>query len=342
MGRSSKPQKVKKGNLRAAAAHYANAAKKNKPGKRRSKKGTTGLSSSARSAAVAAAGEVALLRGVFFGLGDEKWREHVDRVDQPHGRLVYDECLHGGNGGCNEPGYMANCESAWKFVADNLGRTTTSKAYLRVHELACRHFGANGDTHMPAERAGMFRDLGDEQIWIHAFGQRAASAAAIEFARDFEVNGRKIVEILPKETGPKLKAQGYENTSFGIAVMPAADVRAGLDWILRAWYDDIAALPPLVSSQGEADKAPLQLGPQDRAQRIRICSQLLQRLDYLHPVPDGCGRVNIVIVNKHLTECGLHPMLMQDPNAAVGLDETELVEQVTRGLDRWAEQRAQL
>ena len=157
---------------------------------------------------------------------------------------------------------------------------------------------------------------------------------------------------------------------------------------LQAWYDDIAALPPLVSSQGEvrqlrhffglflalflssittpravwctlltvlaywmliracnpdgiadsrahqADKAPLQLGPQDRAQRIRICSQLLQRLDYLHPVPDGCGRVNIVIVNKHLTECGLHPMLMQDPNAAVGLDETELVEQVTRGLDR--------
>ena len=59
-----------------------------------------------------------------------------------------------------------------------------------------RHFGANGDTHMPAERAGMFRDLGDEQIWIHAFGQRAASAAAIEFARDFEVNGRKIVEAV--------------------------------------------------------------------------------------------------------------------------------------------------
>jgi len=139
MGRSSKPQKVKKGNLRAAAAHYANAAKKNKPGKRRSKKGTTGLSSSARSAAVAAAGEVALLRGVFFGLGDEKWREHVDRVDQPHGRLVYDECLHGGNGGCNEPGYMANCESAWKCERPKHNHLPRSP---RVHAPTLRPRGA--------------------------------------------------------------------------------------------------------------------------------------------------------------------------------------------------------
>ena len=120
--------------------------------------------------------------------------------------------------------------------------------------------------------------------------------------------------------------------------MPAADVRAGVDWILSAWYDEIAALPPLAAcpGEGEPDEEPAQLTPQDRAARIRLCARLLQRLEYLRPVPRGGGRVNTVIVNKHLTECGLHPMLMKEPNAAVGRDENELVEQVTEGLDRKA------
>ena len=117
MGRSSKPQKVKKGNLRAALTHYANAAKRNKPGKRSSKKGKgIGASAAAAAAAAAAAPKAELhcaLRSVFMGLGEEKWREHVDRVDQAHGQLVYDQCLHGGNGGGKEPGYMRNCEVAW-------------------------------------------------------------------------------------------------------------------------------------------------------------------------------------------------------------------------------------
>ena len=38
------------------------------------------------------------LQLVYLGLGGEKWREHIDLADQTHGRLVYDECLHNGNG----------------------------------------------------------------------------------------------------------------------------------------------------------------------------------------------------------------------------------------------------
>ena len=118
MGRSSKPQKVKKGNLRAALTHYANAAKRNRPGKRSSKKGK-GIRAPTAAAAAPKAELHCALRSVFMGLGEEKWREHVDRVDQAHGQQVYDQCLHGGNGGRKEPGYMANCEVAWKRERPN-------------------------------------------------------------------------------------------------------------------------------------------------------------------------------------------------------------------------------
>ena len=34
---------------------------------------------------------------------------------------------------------------------------------------------------------------------------------------------------------PKLKAQGYENASFGTLVMAETDVRAGVEWIFRTY-----------------------------------------------------------------------------------------------------------
>ena len=43
------------------------------------------------------------LQLVYLGLGGEKWREHIDLADQTHGRLVYDECLHNGNGQSSIP-----------------------------------------------------------------------------------------------------------------------------------------------------------------------------------------------------------------------------------------------
>ena len=52
------------------------------------------------------------LHEVYMGLGAAKWREHIDLPDQVHGMLVYDACLHNGNGGCKEPGYMASMQAS--------------------------------------------------------------------------------------------------------------------------------------------------------------------------------------------------------------------------------------
>ena len=58
------------------------------------------------------AGRVAELQKVFRGLGDEKWREVIDGRHARFGPFVYDECLHGLNGGKEEPGYLGPSVSA--------------------------------------------------------------------------------------------------------------------------------------------------------------------------------------------------------------------------------------
>jgi hypothetical protein len=223
-------------------------------------------------------------------------------------------------------------QAAWGYVAaECLGKVTSVEMYLKVHALACQHFTDTSGTHMGAKHIGTFRGMDDMQLWTHGFGQNAASHAAVEEGRLFEINGRRVVEVLIKETGAKLRAQGYENVSFGTLAMSEADVRAGVEWILQAYYQEIAAAPCSGTDPASVE---------GREARVRVNARMFHRLDYLHPTQDGSGRVHILLLNKHLTECGLHPVIMHDPNFPIGASEDELTEAVCKGLTNWKEQSA--
>ena len=229
---------------------------------------------------------------------------------------------------------MASMQAGWEHIAaECLGKETTAEMYLAVHALACRHFTDTSGTHMGTKHIGTFRGIDDAQLWTHGFGQNAASHAALDEARTFEINGTRVVEVLLKETGPKLEAQGYGNASFGTMVMSEAEVRAGLEWILREYHREIAA-----ESCSTTDAS----SEEGRAARVRVNARSLHRLDYLHATQDGSGRVHVALMNKHLTECGLHPVIMRDPNFPIGASEDELVEEVEKGLANWEQQRSKI
>ena len=61
------------------------------------------------------------------------------------------------------------------------------------------------------------------------------------------------------------------------------------------YYQEIAAARCSTTDAASVD---------GRAVRVRLNARLFHRLDYLHATQDGSGRVHVLLLNKHLTECG--------------------------------------
>lgn len=121
----------------------------------------------------------------FWALGNAKWKESVDGMDRVWGQNVYDECLHGKNGGKNEPGYMSSMASAQQYMSNQLGKRSTSEMWLEVHSLACTHFrGRSTGTLMGPEKVGKLRGIHDAIFQPHCMN---GSLAVTQQAAD-EIN----------------------------------------------------------------------------------------------------------------------------------------------------------
>lgn len=75
----------------------------------------------------------------YWALGPNKWSEAIDGRHWQHGPAVYDYCLHGGNNGAIDPGFLGAMFAGFECIEALLGQRTTPKMWYQVHECTMAH-----------------------------------------------------------------------------------------------------------------------------------------------------------------------------------------------------------
>jgi hypothetical protein len=72
--------------------------------------------------------------------------------------------------------------------------------------------------------------------------------------------------------------------------------------------------------------------------QVQAIAKLIQRLEWLHPVRDGCGRTDTALLNYLLTSYGFNPVLLEFPydSSCKGLD--QWISLVMMGMRKWREE----
>lgn len=92
----------------------------------------------------------------FCALRGDWWKQVFDGKYHVHGKMVFDEGLHGRE---KEPGFYESALKAFHFAKENMGTKFTVDFYCQLHQTACSHFqGKLNNTEMHSSKAGIFRD----------------------------------------------------------------------------------------------------------------------------------------------------------------------------------------
>lgn len=258
------------------------------------------------------------LHSLYWGLGKEgKWRECIDGRYHHLGKTVFDTGAHKGT---VEPGFIANMEKSFLYVEKKLGQKIDTDWYLALHKETCAHF--NGDRNiylMGQEKVGVFRNI-EDKVHCGLWGVYAVSAAA---KAEFDA----LDAMLKRELGPEygLGEMKYTNTlnssvSMTYKPMSRVQVKRVFDWFLTAFYAEI-----------ERTASP--------DAKLLAIARLHQRLEWLHPVKDGTSRTSIDLLNKHLTDYGFHPAILEYPHVSSSYTLQQWKEYLKNGLLQWELER---
>ena len=80
---------------------------------------------------------VFMANNIFWGLGDNWWKQIYDGKYHQFGSEVFDKGLHEGK---VEPGFYNSIKNASEYAAEQIGQSLTIECYKRIHQLACAHF----------------------------------------------------------------------------------------------------------------------------------------------------------------------------------------------------------
>ena len=81
---------------------------------------------------------------------------------------------------------------------------------------------------------------------------------------------------------------------------------------------------------------------QNPDQKFEAICRFYRYCDYSHPVRDGCGRSDLLMLNFLLTQNGFHPVLLDAPYLSNVVTEKEWIEYVRQGLKNWEQEKATL
>jgi hypothetical protein len=73
--------------------------------------------------------------------------------------------------------------------------------------------------------------------------------------------------------------------------------------------------------------------------KLLAIARLHQRLEWSHPVRDGTSRTNTAILNKHLTDYGFHPAILEKPHVSSTYPLQKWKEYLKDGLLKWELER---
>lgn len=268
---------------------------------------------------------------VFFALGDNKWKEIIDFYDHTHGPNVYDEGSHGFQA---EHGYLAGAKAAFEVAAKYIGQETSVAIYKEIHQAACSHFNT--------------KDL-QSKVLIngHDAGKftrgRLHAADFDQLSHDPQPSTQKWIDRLvqvEKEVAAVAKKLGLAKPLVTFYLKPDSY----LEIVYTHFSDDeLESATAILFDRFNQKARRLQeqtnnLTPDKEQYKTAIrktIAKLFQRLEWLHPYPDGQGRTDLILQAKLCTDYGLHPpiLLMPYDSSVFTLDEWNA--RLLIGLGNW-------
>jgi hypothetical protein len=254
-----------------------------------------------------------MLQKLYWGLGEDKWRECIDGMYHHLGKYVFDEGLHGFT---VEPGFISSMEGAFAFAGQFPGKKIDADWYLHLHRHTCAHFdGDPGVCLVGQEKVGVFRNC-DDHICATFHGPCSVSTQAKE---EFEAQDA----ALQREFGSTYGlGQMVDKDGAGLPVlliyrkMSREQVRRVFNWYLHRFYAELE----------RADNPDA---------RLMAIARWHQRVEWLHPFKDGTTRTNVVLMNKFLTDCGFHPAILDCPHVPSSYSLAQWKECLQNGLVQW-------
>ncbi len=252
---------------------------------------------------------------IYNALGDKKWKEFVEGTLHRYGPYVFDQGLHKGN---VEPGFAASMESAYEFLEKSFDRELDADFYLDLHQHACSHFdGPATQTLIGRDKVRSFR--GREIHLTVPLNPVSGYAMSQEGIDEFNELNRWI----NRRFGPSFalgRAQKNPHLPIEHMIIYHAMSREQVKILFSFFVNEF---------HFELSRA------NNKRQVLVTIAKLIQRLEWLHPVPDGCGRTDTALLNYLLAKYGHTPVLLDYPYRSSCLGLQEWVKELEEGMSKW-------
>lgn len=310
---------------------------------------------------------------VFWGLGEQFWKQIMDGKYHQYGPQVFDEGLHQGS---VEPGYFASVKRGCEFASENLGQTLSISFYKDLHKTLCAHFkGKENETLIAATETGKF--LKNTASIFHDFrkdseviDEKLALVHDVEFKLNTKL-GQNIVKkgmdadekvLWEKDLAayPETKAwcdawkDNIVNHHKNLKEeMSSRFEELGIEpfaWIVlisRDHMNELTAYKVIYDSLNEQQVEEIVILLFDRYNRaidaskqgdgdvVTAIADLFQMLEWLHPFTDGQGRTDLVLLNKLLVDQGLNPVILKEPFVSSWSNLEEWKKALEEGMANW-------
>jgi hypothetical protein len=240
-------------------------------------------------------------------LKEEKWRECIDGVHASYGKYVYNQGLHKKGVIDAEPLYIESMMNAVDLIAENADLKLNACFYLKVHSLACAHFShprAENFTICQPDEIGKFRKI---RVFMLISPKRALKPKVLEELDDLN----KKVHAAYFET--------KEDKQCGLIYEPCEsdeEMLGRFTFVLNEYHQQIKDCH----------------NPDDKLHAI---AKFYQQCQWLHTTTDGCGRLDIAILNMLLTQNGFHPVILDYPYVSSTHPLSEWKKALKQGLNQW-------
>ncbi len=310
---------------------------------------------------------------VFWGLGDNWWKQFIDGKYHQYGPRVFDTGAHQGP---VEPGFYDSLRSACLYASEHLDpqEKLTIPFYRQIHRLACAHFnGKATSTEMTAKWAGHFRPAKYCQMMRDKFYFELPGVDYIEMRkklvlyRQIDIFMSKQVDIpaetiasncleqlgitigeafecmdhnvqLREEEQAKIVQinQTIEQKIGKVATVTSDRYKMRIDYHLKA--SEVKSHLKKVFDQFNEEMS----RAVSEEEKIRAIANLFQLLEWMHPFHDGQGRTDLILLATLLSAHGLNPPILESPYVSTFCLFDEWVIYLTRGMEAWRQEQSRL
>ena len=247
--------------------------------------------------------DVGALQTRYDALGSDQWKENIDAYAHPHGKFVFDHALHGG---CSEPGFLGGILRGQHFVREHLGQKTTTDMMMSLHKVICAHFkGTSNNVLMGWEKVGVFRDVDDHLSWHISNVER------------YEISDGARADLAELEVAD-FQPYSEENgtTTLRYRTMARDAVENKIQGYLDTYYSEISVA-------------------ETRREKLTAIGKFYRNCSWTHTTRDGSGRLDMMLLQKHLCENGLPGAFLEYPYRSSTLSFEDWIDYLELSITNW-------